>query len=220
VSGASPPLVEIEIWSDIVCPWCYIGKRRIEDAVAEYPGDVSVIYRAYQLDASPVPSPRPLLDALADRFGGPERVRAMTARTASVAAADGLELDFGRAVAANTFDAHRLIRWAADQGRQADMVEAVHRAHFTDGVDIGSRDALAGLAGGLGLDPTAARAYLDSGGGVAEVNGDIATARELGISSVPTFVLAGKYAVVGAPDAATLRAAVEQVERREAATAG
>jgi len=201
--------VKIEIWSDVVCPWCYIGKRRIESAVADHAGDVALTYRAYQLDPSPVPEPRPLLEALASTFGGPEQVRAMTARTAAIASSDGLELDFNRALAANTFDAHRLIRWAADQGRQAEMLEAAHRAHFTDGIDIGSRDALASLAGDIGLDAAAARAFLDSDAGSAEVRGDIARARELGISSVPTFVLAGKYAVVEAQDAATLRAALE-----------
>lgn len=218
MSGALAPVVEIEIWSDVVCPWCYIGKRRIETAVEQFDGEVSLTYRAYQLDPSPVTEPRPLLAALAARFGGAEQVRTITARTAGIAAADGLKLDFDRAIAANTFDAHRLIRWAADQGRQAEMLEAAHRAHFTDGLDLGSHDVLARLAGDLGLDAVAARAYLGSEAGAAEVDGDIAAARELGVSSVPTFVLAGKYAVVGAQDAATLKAALDQVARREAAS--
>ncbi len=210
--------MRIEVWSDIVCPWCYIGKRRLDAALRDHGGDVTVTYRAYQLNPAPVDRPEPLLTALAAKFGGPDQVRAVTTRTAEIAAADGLTLDFGRAVAANTFDAHRLIHWAAEQGRQADAVEATHRAHFTDGVDLGSRDALADLAGDLGLDWAAARAYLDSEAGAAEVRADIAAARELGVSSVPTFVLNGRYAVVGAQDAATLTAALDQVARREAAT--
>ncbi|MDP9814978.1 DsbA family oxidoreductase [Spirilliplanes yamanashiensis] len=211
--------MEIEIWTDVVCPWCYIGKRRMDSAVAAYPGDVTVTYRAYQLDPTPVREPQPLVDALAAKFGGPEQVTAMTSRVTDIAAADGLRLDFSRAVAANTFDTHRLIRWAGSHGRQAELLEAAHRAHFTDGVDLNSHDALAGLAAEMGLDAASARAYLASSDGADEVRAEFAAARELGVSSVPTFVLAGKYAVVGAQDSATLLAALEQVARREAAAA-
>jgi predicted DsbA family dithiol-disulfide isomerase len=206
--------MKIEIWSDLVCPWCYIGKRRIEQAVSEYDGDVTLTYRAYQLDPSPVPTPRPLLDALGEKFGAPDQVRAMVDRVRAIAASDGLDLDFDTAVAANTFDAHRLIRWALDQGRQADMVEALHRAHFGDGVNLGSIKALAALATPLGLDADAAFAYLDSQAGSDEVRADLDLARDLGISSVPTFVLNGRYAVVGAQDAMTLRAALNQAAAR------
>ena len=123
-------------------------------------------------------------------------------------------------LAANSFDAHRLIAWAAAQGRQAAMLDAVQRAHFTDGADIGSRDALARVAGSIGLDAAAARALLESPAGIEEVTTDIAAAHELGITSVPTFVIDGKYAVQGAQDAATLRAAFAEIARREAVDAG
>jgi predicted DsbA family dithiol-disulfide isomerase len=208
--------MKIEIWTDVICPWCYLGKRRLEQAVRAHDGDVTLVYRAYQLDPSPVPEPIPVLDALAAKFGGPEQARQMTGRVREIAAGDGLTLNFDRAVAANTFDAHRLIRWAADLGAQAEMVESVHRAHFVDGVDLGSRDALAALAGPLGLDGSAARAWLDSDSGVKEVQDDLDTAHELGVSSVPTFVLAERYAVVGAQDVITLRAALAEAARRQA----
>ena len=130
-----------------------------------------------------------------------------------------MTLNFDRAVAANTFDAHRLIAWAADQGRQLDMVEALHKAHFSDGIDLGSHAALAAVAAGLGLDGSAARTYLDGTGGTDRVRADLAEARELGVTSVPTFVIAGKYAVTGAQDAATLRGALDEVARREASDA-
>jgi predicted DsbA family dithiol-disulfide isomerase len=207
--------VDIEIWSDVVCPWCYIGKRRLEAALQGFDGEVNVKLRSYQLDASPVTEPRPLIEALAAKFGGGARVEQMVANVTGVAAADGLALNFDRAIAANTFDAHRLIAWADDQGRQLDMVEALHRAHFTDGVDLGDPAALAGIAGSLGLDEPAARAYLDSTDGTDRVRKDLAEARELGVTSVPTFVLAGRYAVTGAQDAATLREALNEVARRE-----
>ncbi|MEU7864870.1 DsbA family oxidoreductase, partial [Nonomuraea sp. NPDC049141] len=154
--------MEIEIYADVVCPWCYIGKRRLEQALESYDGEVTVRYRPFQLDPSPVAQPRPLVEAMAAKFGGPDRVRQMFGQVTEVGAQVGLKLDFDRAVAANTFDAHRLVAWATDRGRAAEMVDALYRAHFTDGVDVGSRDALAGLAAEVGLDATEARRFLDS----------------------------------------------------------
>lgn len=209
--------MEIEIYADVVCPWCYIGKRRLEQALASYDGDVCVHYRPFQLDPSPVPEPLPLLDALAAKFGGRERATQMAEHVTRVAAGAGLKLDFDRAVAANTFDAHRLVSWAAGQGRAGETVEALYRAHFSDGVDVGSREALAALAGEVGLDAAGARAFLDSDERVAEVRAELAAARQLGVTSVPTFVLAGKYAVTGAQEPQTLLAALSEVEQRESA---
>lgn len=209
--------MEIEVYSDVVCPWCYIGKRRLEQALASYAGDVTIRYRPFQLDPRPVDQPQPLVDAIAAKFGGPERAREIFAHTTGVAAADGLALHFDRAVAANTLDAHRLIWFAAARSRQAEMVDALYRAHFTDGVDVGSRAALASVAAGVGLDENEAREFLDSPAGEAEVRAELAAAHELGVASVPTFVFAGKYAVTGAQDPATLRAVLEEVARREAA---
>ncbi|MEV4662498.1 DsbA family oxidoreductase [Micromonospora echinofusca] len=208
--------MEIEIYADVVCPWCYVGKRRLEQALESYDGEVTVRYRPFQLDPSPVPEPRPLVDAMAAKFGGPDRVRQMFGQVTEVAAQVGLKLDFDRAVAANTFDAHRLVAWATDRGRAAEMVDALYRAHFTDGVDVGSREALAGLAAEVGLDATEARRFLDSDERVAELSDELATARQIGVTSVPTFVLAGRYAVTGAQEPETLLAALAEVGRREA----
>jgi predicted DsbA family dithiol-disulfide isomerase len=212
--------MDIQVWSDVVCPWCYISKHRLEQALEGFPGDVTVTYRAYQLDPSPVPRPVRTVDALAAKFGGPERAAQMVARVRVIAAGDGLTLNFDRAVAANTFDAHRLIAWATGQGRQVVMLSALQRAHFADGVDLGSRPALARVAGAVGLDEAAARAYLESPAGADQVHADIAEARELGITSVPTFVIDGKYAVQGAQEAAMLRTAFAEIARREAVDAG
>ncbi|MFE9193192.1 DsbA family protein [Micromonospora sp. NPDC007208] len=209
--------MEIEIYADVICPWCYIGKRRLDEALASYEGDVTVRYRPFQLDPSPVPQPVPLVEALAGKFGGPERARQMVDHVTQVAAADGLRLDYDRAVIANTFEAHRLVSWATDQGRAADMVEALYQAHFNHGVDVGSREALATLAGEIGLDAADARRFLDSDERVADVAADLAAAGDLGITSVPTFVLAGKYAVSGAQEVQTLLAALAEVEQRESA---
>ncbi|MEU4771104.1 DsbA family oxidoreductase [Micromonospora sp. NPDC023644] len=208
--------MEIEIYADVVCPWCYIGKRRLEQALESYDGEVTVRYRPFQLDPSPVSEPRPLVDAMAAKFGGPDRVRQMFGQVTEVAAQVGLKLDFDRAVAANTFDAHRLVAWATDRGRAAEIADALYRAHFTDGVDVGSRDALAALAAEVGLDAAEARRFLDSDERVAELSDELATARQIGVTSVPTFVLAGRYAVTGAQEPETLLAALAEVDRREA----
>lgn len=209
--------MEIEIYADVICPWCYIGKRRLDEALASYEGEVTVRYRPFQLDPSPVPEPLPLVEALAAKFGGPERARQMVDHVTQVAAADGLRLDYDRAVIANTFDAHRLVSYATDRGRAAEMVEALYQAHFNEGVDVGSREALAALAGTIGLDAADARRFLNSDERVADVEAQLATARDLGITGVPMFVLAGKYAVSGAQEVQTLLAALAEVEQREAA---
>lgn len=212
--------MDIQIWSDVICPWCYLGKKRLEKALAGYPGDVTVTFRAFQLDPSPVPHPVPIKQALATKFGGRERAEQMFAHVTGIAAGDGLVLDFDRAIAANTFDSHRLIAWAARQDRQADMLDALQQAHFTEGVDLGSRPALAAVAGAIGLDRAAALAYLKSDAGTGAVDADLTEARELGITSVPTFVIDGKYAIQGAQEAAVLREALDEITRREAVDAG
>ena len=207
--------MEIDIYADVVCPWCWIGRRRLEQALASYDGTVTVRHRPFQLDPAPVAEPRPLLDVLGEKFGGPERAKQMAAQVTEVGASVGLDLHFERAVAANTFDAHRLINWAGERDRGGETVNALHRAHFTDGVDIGSRDALATVAAGVGLDRDEARRFLDSDKGVAELTAELTAARQLGITSVPTFVLAGQYAVSGTQEPATLLAALAEVDRRE-----
>jgi predicted DsbA family dithiol-disulfide isomerase len=202
--------VDIQVWSDVVCPWCYLGKRRLEKALAGFPEDVTITYRAYQLDPSPVPEAIRTKDAMAEKFGGRERAEEMFANVAAIAAGDGLILDFDQAIAANTFDAHRLIAFAGQEHHIA-MVEALHRAHFTDGIDIGSRKALSSIAAAVGLDEVAALAFLESDAGREEVRHDIDLARELGIQSVPTFVVNGRYGISGAQDAEVLRDALDRI---------
>ena len=212
--------MDIQVWSDVICPWCYIGKRRLEEALRGFHGEVTVTFRAYQLDPTPVLRPLPIKAVMAAKFGGPARAEQMFAHVAGIAAGDGLRLDFDSAIAANTFDAHRLVAWAAAQGRQADLVDALQRAHFTEGVDVGSPAALAGVAGRIGLDRSAALAYLGSNAGTDAVEADLNWARELGITSVPTFVIDQRYAVQGAQEASVLRQALEEIARREGVDAG
>ncbi len=224
--------MEIEIYADVVCPWCWIGKRRLERALESYDGEVTVRFRPFQLDPTPVTEPKPLVEAMAAKFGGRERAEEMFAHVTQVAAGVGLDLRFDRAVQANTFEAHRLLRYAAERSRAAErderdgvagrdyaaeLVEALYRAHFHDGVDVGSTDALVKLAAEVGLDEAETRKYLESPLGRREVAADLTTAHQIGVSSVPTFVLAGKYAVVGAQEPETLLAALREVEQRESA---
>ena len=220
------PTVHIEIYADMVCPWCYLGKRRLEAALAESPfgADAVLRWRPFQLDPNLPREGQPLLGWLGRRFGGEDRARAMMAQATRAAAADGLSFDFDRAIIANTFDAHRLL-WFADQPEtvvfgatadtQPDLVEALHRAHFTDGLDLGSREVLVSLAAEVGLDEDRVRRLLFSTEATADVRGQLARSHDLGITSVPTFVFAGTYAVTGAQDARTMRSVLTEVARRE-----
>ena len=216
--------VEIEIYSDVVCPWCYLGKTRLEAALATYGAEVTVRWRAFQLDPDTPHHAEPLLPWLGARFGGIDRARQTVAHVTELAAAEGLTLNFDRAQIANTFDAHRLL-WFADQPQtvffgagpdtQAELAEALYAAHFTEGLDIGSFDVLVELAEKVGLDGDRVRAFLNSTEGTADVRAQIAHAHDVGITSVPTFVFAGKYAVTGAQSTETLRSVLEEVARRE-----
>lgn len=216
--------MEIEIYADVVCPWCYLGKARLESALRTFDGEVILRWRPFQLDPNAPHECEPLLSWLGPKFGGESRARQVMSHVTSLAEAEGLRLDFDRALIANTFDAHRLL-WFADQpssvvfGAFADtqqrLAESLHRAHLTDGLDIGSVDVLVDLADEVGLDADRVRRLLDSNEGTAEVRGLIAFAHDLGITSVPTFVFAGKYAVSGAQETATLRNLLAEVAKRE-----
>jgi predicted DsbA family dithiol-disulfide isomerase len=212
--------VEIEIYSDVVCPWCYLGKRRLERALESFDGEVTLRWRAYQLDPSAPHECAPLIGWLGARYGGPDRARQMFSHATDAATAEGMHFDFEKALIANSFTAHRLIWWAgtpqavvfgADADTQATLVEAVHRAHFTEGLDIGSTE----VAETVGLDARRVRELLEGDEGVAEVRAELAEAGELGITSVPTFIFAGKYPVTGAQDAGTLLAVLNEVAVRE-----
>jgi predicted DsbA family dithiol-disulfide isomerase len=210
--------VNIEIWYDLVCPWCYLGKRRLESVLVGH-ADVTMTFRAYQLDPAPVPGPLPIRQAMIAKIGDPGQVEQMFHHVTGIARSGGLVLDYDRAIAANTFDAHRLVAWAAAQELQLNMIETLQRAHFADGVDLGSRRELARLAGEIGLDERAAWAYLATPAGTDAVNADLAEARELGITSVPTFVVDRKYVIQGAQEPAALRSALTEIARREAVDA-
>lgn len=194
--------MKVEIWSDVVCPWCFIGKRRFETALDrfEHRADVEVEFRSFELNPNAEPQPEGSLEeALARKYGvSLEQARAMNARVVDAAAGEGLEYRFDIARRGNTFDAHRLLHLAAADGLQAAMKERLMAAYFMEGRAIGDRDTLVELAGEVGVDPGRARAALDSDEFADEVRADEREAAELGITGVPFFVINRRYGVSGA----------------------
>jgi predicted DsbA family dithiol-disulfide isomerase len=194
--------MHIDIVADVACPWCFIGKRRLERALALRPDIVvSRSWRPFQLNPD-LPSdgiPRDFF--LAAKFGSVRQALRGEATIAAAGRSEGIEIGFERIRRTpNTLCAHRLIRLAATKGNGDGMVEALFRAYFVDGVDIGDIDALAMIAGRAGLDRGGARAYLASEAGVPEVLAEDGRARRLGIHAVPCFVIERGYAISGAQE--------------------
>jgi len=195
-------VMKVDIWSDIACPWCYIGKRRFESALAQFPHreSVEVTWHSYQLDPTlPEHYDGTELDYLATRKGMPrEQVRQMFEHVAEVAVGEGLAYDFDSLVVANSLRGHELIHLAASHGRQDEAKEALLSAHFEHGEDIGDVEALVRIGDSVGLDTDEVRATLADGTFAQAVQDDIAQARRYGISGVPFFVVDEKYGVSGA----------------------
>jgi predicted DsbA family dithiol-disulfide isomerase len=204
----------VDVWSDIVCPWCAIGKRRLEAALAAFPhhDDVEVVWRAFELDPSaPAVQVGDNVSRLATKYGRSKaEAHAMLRRVTETAAADGLDFRLEQARSGNTFDAHRLLHWAAEHGLQGALKERFFRAYFTEEQAIGERDVLVRLASDVGLDAEQARVVLASDRFATDVREDEGTARKLGISGVPFFVLGGSLGVSGAQPAEVLVRALTQ----------
>jgi predicted DsbA family dithiol-disulfide isomerase len=198
--------LRLDIWSDLACPWCYVGKRRLEKALAQFDhaSDVQIRWRSYELDAA---APRFLEGNYVERLARKyrmteEKSRAMLDRMTETAADEGIAMRFDKARAGNTFDAHRLLQFAAERKLQGELKERLARAYLCEGEALGDVEALARLAAEVGLDADEVRAVLASDRYGAEVRADEALARELEITGVPFFVLAeGEIAVAGAQPA-------------------
>ncbi|GAB3270790.1 protein disulfide isomerase FrnE [Sinomonas notoginsengisoli] len=200
--------MNVDIWSDIACPWCFIGKRRFENALADFPhkDQITVTWHSYQLDPTlPEHYDGSELEYLSQRKGTPaDRVAQMFDHVAQAAAGEGLEYDFGSVVVANSYAGHELLHLAkakdAEAGTSlADAVkEALLSAHFEHGEDIGARDVLVRIGAEAGLDSAEINAALDAGTYRDSVAADIRRAQALGIQGVPFFVLDNKYGVSGA----------------------
>jgi len=207
--------IHVNVWSDVVCPWCYVGKRRLEAALARFghKDEVEVTFHSFELDPSaPRSHDTPVTARLAKKYRmSVERAEQMVAQMTKTAAADGIEMNTERQRDGNTFDAHRLLHWAHEHGKQSALKERLFKASFTDGEPIADRDTLARLAADVGLDEEQARAVLLSDQFADDVRADEENARKLGISGVPFFVFGGKYAVSGAQPADVLLQVLERV---------
>ncbi|WP_024355437.1 DsbA family oxidoreductase [Leucobacter chironomi] len=210
--------IRVDIWSDIACPWCYIGKRRFEAGVAafrEAHPDVEFEVAGHSFELAP---DTPLdfsgseVDFLVRHKGMPAaQVEQMLAQMTELAAADGIVFDFSRVKHANTARAHRILHLAAESGAQDAVQERLFRAYFAEGEDLSDPETLARLGAEAGLDPVAVRAALDDDGYGEAVQRDITRARMLGVNGVPFFLLDQKYGISGAQSAEAFAGAFEQV---------
>jgi predicted DsbA family dithiol-disulfide isomerase len=210
--GDVAPDMRVDIWSDVVCPWCYVGKRRFEAALARFPHEVDVHWHAFELDPGAPTHREGSYDArLAEKYGvSVDEAAAMTANMTAVAATEGLDFRFDLARPGNTFDAHRLLHLAAEHGVQDAVKERLLRATFTEGEPIADRETLVRLAAEAGLDAAEAREVLATDRFADDVRADEDHARHLGITGVPFFVVAEKYGVSGAQPADLLLQVLER----------
>jgi predicted DsbA family dithiol-disulfide isomerase len=213
--------LKVEIWSDIACPWCYVGKRRLEAALEKLPANsVEVEWKSFELDASAPKERDPSMSfptMLSKKYGMPiTQAEQMIARTVDTARGDGLDLRFDRVRGGNTFDAHRVVHLGKKHGKQAAVKERMMKAYMTDGERIGDFDTLARLGAEAGLDEKEVREMLASDAFTKEVRADEAEAREIGVNGVPFFVIDHKYAVSGAQPAEVLVAAITRATQEHA----
>ena len=209
--------MKVEIYSDVVCPWCYIGERRFLRALeASGAEDVEVIFRPFQLDPSAAEEARPLSEYLSRRFGA--MASAMTSRVTQLGEAEGIRFDWERAQAVNTLRAHRLMRLAEGEPLEVRLalVEGLFRAHFSEGRNVGDDAELVAIAGAAGVDTARAAQWLSSGEGEEEVRAAIEEARAIGVESVPTFVFDDRFALEGAQAVETFVAALDEVREHAA----
>jgi predicted DsbA family dithiol-disulfide isomerase len=209
--------MRIDIWSDIICPWCYIGKRRFERALATFAhrdaiGPGHIVHRSFQLNPSFPKEKTPLRrGALMSKYGLTEaQARDMDAKMERTAAAEGLEYHLDGGVTGNTFDAHRLVHLAGARGVQDQVIERLYRAYFTEQRSIFDEDSLIELGSDAGLDAAESRTALRANSYAEEVKEDIDLARTIGISGVPFFVIDGKYGISGAQPSEVLAGALEK----------
>ncbi|MBU6242243.1 MAG: DsbA family oxidoreductase [Acidobacteria bacterium] len=219
--------MKVEIWSDVVCPWCYIGKKRFEDAVQSLADegteiDLEISFRAFQLDPSaPVGGSMPVAEAYAKKFGGPEKAAKILDHVTAVAAETGITFHMDKAVRANTLQAHRMMYLALKHHgsiAQRAMKQHLLEAYFTNGENVAEDDVLLAAATAAGVPRDEALAWLDSQEGDVEVRRDIIEAGELGITAVPTFVIDGRWAIPGAQDVDVFVRALRRMHEKSLAS--
>lgn len=206
--------MKIEIWSDFACPFCYIGKRRLEKAldVFEHRNEVEVSYRSFELDpGAPRDTESSIYELLAVKYGlSLQQAQESNQNVAQQAKAEGLNYNFDTLIPTNTFDAHRLMHYASEQGKAKEMSERLFRAYFTDSLHIGEHKVLQRLAEETGLDGHKVKAMLEQDDYAEAVREDESEARKLGIRGVPFVVIKGKFAVSGAQPVEIFQGALQR----------
>lgn len=200
--------MQVDVWSDVVCPWCYIGLANLDQALADFDhaDDVEVVLHSFQLDpAAERRDPEPLVERLAKKYRtSVEEIRANQARLVALGAERDIDFRFDDAIGGNTFDAHRLLHLALRRGLQRELKHRLGQAYFTEGRPIGEADTLRAVAIEVGLDPDEVEAVLTGDTFADEVRSDIADGQRIGITGVPFFVAGGRLAVSGAQPAEVL----------------
>lgn len=206
--------MKIEIWSDVMCPFCYIGKNNFEQALEKLPfkDQVEVEWKSFQLDPTlDANKPQTTIQYFEEKKGVPEsQAKQMLAQVAQMGKGVGINFDFEKALIVNTFTAHKLLHLAKKHNKSNEMEEALFIAHFIDGKNVGDPEVLVSLAENMGIDTEEARKAVTSDEMDYEINQDILEARNNGVSSVPFFVLNGKYAVSGAQPVDVFENALQQ----------
>ncbi len=212
-------MIKVDVWSDIACPWCYIGKRKFEAGAEEFDGEVEVTYHSFELAPdTPVDFDGSELDFLAQYKGmSPEQVKPMLDRVTDIAKDVGLDYDYDALQHTNTIKAHQLIHFAKAHGKQLEAKERLLKAYFVEGRHVGRTDDLADLAAELGLDRAQAKRALENDEYLDDVRADQQQAIGYGIRGVPFFVIDGKYGVSGAQEAKTFTEVLNKVKEDQVA---
>ncbi|MCC6185725.1 MAG: DsbA family oxidoreductase [Chitinophagaceae bacterium] len=204
----------VEVWSDILCPFCYIGKRKFENALSSFSGKdkIKLVWKSYQLDPSLASHSTEPYSAHLQKTKGwsASQTKEILANVTAMASEVGLQYQWDKAVLSNSFTAHRFSHFAASMGKQDAAEEALFRAHFIEGKDIGNHEVLANIAVLLGLDKAQTLQMLASEAWTKEVQTDISDARKFGVSGVPFFVFDRKYAISGAQDEKVFLSTIEK----------
>ena len=207
--------MRIDVWADLVCPWCFIGKRRLQRALEDYNDDVQIVHRAFQLDPTASTHCEPTVDHLAAKYGvSREQAQEMMSKVTEVASTEGLDYHLDKTMRGNTRDVHRFVLWVQDTQPESTqpLLTDLYSAYFERGERIFTVDDLTPFAENLGLNAEAMQGVLESRDYIAVVSADQSTARELGAGGVPFFVFNNKVGLSGAQPVGAFHQALEQAQ--------
>jgi predicted DsbA family dithiol-disulfide isomerase len=221
LESAIKPVIKIAVVSDVVCPWCYIGKRRMENAVKTLSGqfDFEIAYYPFELNPAMPLSGRNQKEYLSKKFGDESEYERLTNHVTEIAETEGLKFDYSKQnISPNTRNAHRLILFAKESGKHIEMVEALFKAYFTDGVDLSKNENLADVAASVGMDKSKTEEFLKTDTGIAEVAVAEKELQKVGITGVPFYIINDKYGVSGAQSTETFIQAFQNVAKELSVT--